>query len=145
MITYYLAGRYSRKIEFAEIAKKIEDTLGYCCSSSWLTELEKPDSTLDQVASDRLTFYALRDLHDILQADFTLFFAEDPLIGTPRGGRHVEFGYALAQKKPIVIIGPKENIFHYLPADFDITHYNTVEAFIAAETAEEDNANAAST
>ncbi len=29
------------------------------------------------------------------------------------GGRHVEFGYALAKGKPIVLVGPQRNVFHF--------------------------------
>ena len=32
-----------------------------------------------------------------------------------RGGRHVEFGLALAAGKRLCIVGPRENIFHFLP------------------------------
>lgn len=32
-----------------------------------------------------------------------------------RGGRHVEFGVAVASCKRLVVIGPRENIFHHLP------------------------------
>lgn len=31
-----------------------------------------------------------------------------------RGGRHVEFGIALEREIPIFVIGPRENIFHYM-------------------------------
>lgn len=33
-----------------------------------------------------------------------------------RGGRHVEFGMALAMDKRLVVVGPRENVFHLLPA-----------------------------
>ena len=44
-----------------------------------------------------------------------LFYSEHPDTATVRGGRHVEFGMALALGKPIFVYGHKENIFHYLP------------------------------
>ena len=31
-----------------------------------------------------------------------------------RGGRHIEFGYAMAQGKPLFIVGRPENVFHKL-------------------------------
>jgi len=32
-----------------------------------------------------------------------------------RGGRHVEFGLALAQGKHLILVGQPENVFHHLP------------------------------
>jgi hypothetical protein len=37
------------------------------------------------------------------------------IAGRNRGGRHVEYGMALASKKYVVIVGPAENVFHSLP------------------------------
>jgi hypothetical protein len=39
------------------------------------------------------------------------------------GGRHVEFGLALAQGKRVIIVGPRENVFHYLLPDAQIFAY----------------------
>lgn len=44
-----------------------------------------------------------------------------------RGGRHVEFGLAVAWEKRIVVIGPQENIFHWLPM---VEHYPNFDTFI---------------
>lgn len=32
-----------------------------------------------------------------------------------RGGREVEFGYAIKSEKWIWVVGPKRNVFHYMP------------------------------
>ena len=32
-----------------------------------------------------------------------------------RGGRHVEFGLAIAWGKPVYLVGERENVFHWLP------------------------------
>ena len=43
-------------------------------------------------------------------------FSEEPRAGgASRGGRHVEFGLALAWGKGVVVVGPRENVFHTLP------------------------------
>jgi len=44
-----------------------------------------------------------------------LFFSEPPDSHSKRGGRHVEFGLALAWGKRLMIVGPRENVFHCLP------------------------------
>ena len=31
-----------------------------------------------------------------------------------RGGRHVEFGIALARSKRLIVVGHRENVFHWL-------------------------------
>lgn len=56
---------------------------------------------------------AQRDLQDIREADFVLFFTDPPGQSTSRGGRHTELGYALALGKPVIVIGEPENIFQY--------------------------------
>jgi hypothetical protein len=54
------------------------------------------------------------DLEDINASTVVFCFTEPPGGGPARGGRHVEFGYALALKKRAVIIAPEglENIFY---------------------------------
>lgn len=37
-------------------------------------------------------------------------------IDAGRGGRHVEFGLAVALGKRLIVIGHRENLFHHLPA-----------------------------
>lgn len=44
---------------------------------------------------------------------------------------HVEFGYALALEKRMVIIGLRENIFHTHPM---VEHYHTFEEFLEHES-----------
>jgi hypothetical protein len=47
-------------------------------------------------------------------ADIIILFSEKSGI-SHRGGRHVEFGLAIGLKKRLIVIGPRENIFHCLP------------------------------
>jgi hypothetical protein len=132
-MTVYIAGRYSRRDEFRLVAKQLEDA-GIFVASRWLHE-DKPLQT--QMGDDSEDFYIETqeiDLADIESADEILFFAEDPLIGTPRGGRHVEFGFALAIARffgnmRISVIGPKENVFHY---NSNVKHFDSLENYIAA-------------
>lgn len=52
------------------------------------------------------------DLADIDAAQGVLSLTEDPTSGYQTGGRHVEFGYALARGKWLWLVGPSENVFH---------------------------------
>jgi len=70
---------------------------------------------------------ALADIQDIDRAEAILLYSEDPTVGVPRGGRHVEFGYALAKGKRLFVIGPKENIFHCVDG---VEHFADFNAFI---------------
>jgi hypothetical protein len=67
------------------------------------------------------------DVEDVKAADILIFFAEDPLVGVKRGGRHVEFGIAWTLGKPIYVINFKENVFHYLKG---VEHFESVDDLI---------------
>src|SRR6266540_3464925 len=100
----YLAARSDRRVELQELARSIEQ-LGHIVTSRWL-------AGLGQENADN----ALYDLTDVVVADALVLFTENPNEAGPlRGGRHVEFGYALHAGKTMFIVGPRENIFHELP------------------------------
>jgi nucleoside 2-deoxyribosyltransferase len=72
-----------------------------CRSPPWLQEPPNAE------AGDR----AVQDLRDIFQAD-TIVFIQDPV----SLGKHVEFGYAVAKNKNIILIGDGTGcIFYMLP------------------------------
>ena len=125
----YLAARYSRRNEMRSLASTLRCN-GFAVTSRWLTEDDPLDHKLGDQTPMFYTETARIDLEDIDNADTILFFAEDPLVGTPRGGRHVEFGYAIASGKRLCVVGGAENIFHYLPR---VEHFNSIESFISHE------------
>jgi nucleoside 2-deoxyribosyltransferase len=110
----YLAGQYARKLELREYAEQAK-AVGIYVGADWLEESEAPEATLDSVSDKVRSKYAQHDWWDIGACDEFVFFAEPQENQPPRGGRHVEFGMAIALGKPIVVIGQPENIFHYLP------------------------------
>ena len=59
--------------------------------------------------------FAQDDIEDVCFADVVINFTESPRSEANRGGRHVEYGIALALRKRLIIIGHRENIFHYVP------------------------------
>ena len=123
----YIAGRYSRRDEFRQVRDKLK-ARGYYITARWLDENEPLNSQMGEKCSEWYFQTQGADLIDIFRADAVLFFSEDPLVGTPRGGRHVEFGYALGLLKPIYVIGPRENVFHYNSL---VSHYESLEVFLA--------------
>ena len=58
--------------------------------------------------------YAEIDMEDVRAADCVINFTEPPDDGG-RGGRHVEFGFAVALGKRLIVVGYRENLFHHLP------------------------------
>lgn len=60
--------------------------------------------------------FAQHDWDDVMAADVVISFTEQPrTAGGSRGGRHVEFGAALAAGKRCIVVGWRENVFHCLP------------------------------
>lgn len=115
----YLAARYTSKLLLKTYAEQLRKE-GIEVTSSWLEEPHAPNTTMDELPEKDLTQYASDDLKDIDAADALVFFSIEPTQKSVRGGRHVEFGYALGTKKPILVVGPRENIFHHLPTVFQL-------------------------
>ena len=122
----YIAARYDRRDEMRTVARALRGA-GATFTSNWLGETGPLSAQMGDDSDDFYKMTSYVDLRDIESADIVLFFAEDPLVGTPRGGRHVEFGYALAKGKVVCVIGPKENVYHYHPR---VYHYPTLTAFM---------------
>ncbi|MCA1593050.1 MAG: hypothetical protein LC754_10450 [Acidobacteria bacterium] len=82
--------------------------------SSWVaTEDEKPRD--GESWEEAQCWWARRDLSEMYESHVVVSFTEDPSCNAPRGSRHVEFGYALATGKRLIVVGPIEAIFHALP------------------------------
>lgn len=125
----YLASRYSRRLELCEYRAELE-SWGHTVTSRWLNGshqivrdgtpigdngerlVEKGDC--DKANRLRVEF-AEEDYVDVTRSDMVISFTEAPDSNARRGGRHVEFGVALQAWKTLVVIGYRENIFHYLP------------------------------
>lgn len=106
----YMASMFKRRAELASYIPLLE-AAGHTCTSRWL--VEDHEMSYDTEA-DR---FAREDCADVVAAHAMINFTEvmpytDMLVG--RGGRHVEFGLAVAWETPICIVGPRENVFHHL-------------------------------
>src|SRR5712692_1754274 len=97
----YLAGRWSRRKAISERKSELEE-LGITVTSRWLTGSH--NGLAENLA-------AQEDLEDIDKAKIFILFTEYPYRGYLTGGRMVELGYAIAQKKEIFVYGPRENVF----------------------------------
>lgn len=110
----YLAGRYDRREELLGYSRELE-SMGYEIVSTWL------DGYHDGLPNDII---ANDDYADLLDAEIVIHFTETPEAGYNRGGRHVEFGLTYQIALRIIIVGPRENVFHWLP---DVEQYNSWE------------------
>jgi nucleoside 2-deoxyribosyltransferase len=124
----YLAGRYSRKEELRAVADMLNSKV-VTVTSRWLyrgMSDDFPNMAREDVPSEHQERFARQDLQDIREADAFVVIADPPR--TPsRGGKHVEFGYALALGKEIWVIGPSETVFHHLP---QVRHVDTLWQFV---------------
>lgn len=119
----YLAARYSRFPEMQRYRDQLAG-IGIRVPARWISgEHEKIDGIATHEQSQ---MFATDDMEDLLHADIVISFTEDPsadVNGRGRGGRHVEFGVALAsQHKRLIVVGYRENVFHHLP---DVEFYPT--------------------
>lgn len=108
----YTAARFSRRYELSMRAGELLND-GHIVTSRWLYhhEWDGGDDDLPPALSEA---FAEEDLEDIASSDVFVIFTDPPEKRTTRGGRHVESGYALALGLPVVVVGPRENVFHHL-------------------------------
>ena len=113
----YLAARYSRRLELCDYAASME-ARGHHITSRWLLGSHQAENDQLQRGAEAERF-AAEDLDDVRRAHAVIAFTEPPRSNTSRGGRHVEFGYALGLGIPLVIVGPRENVFGCLVDQFE--------------------------
>jgi hypothetical protein len=135
-LNIYLAARYSRHPEMRELRDTLHDQ-GHTVTSRWI-DLHKDENSVEPLGphessatAERLNEdpdscrpFALHDLDDIESADVVVSFTDSP---GGKGGRHVEFGYAVRAGKTMVVVGPNEHIFHTLAP----IHLVSIEVFLA--------------
>lgn len=129
----YLASRYQRREELCEYRAQLQQ-LGHEVQARWLDGkhqlsdkgipigdkgealIEGVDDGSTQVANaDLRAKFAADDWEDVTAAECVISFTEPPRSAANRGGRHVEYGIALAGGTRVIVVGHRENIFHWLP------------------------------
>lgn len=130
MMRWYLASRYSRHPEMQEHAKVLEEA-GQETVCRWIHGSH--DMQEDAHGNDDRARFAIEDMEDLTMTDGVISFTEPPValkpVKTPsKGGRHVEFGLGIALNKRMVVIGPREHVFHFLP---HVEVYDCLEEFLS--------------
>jgi hypothetical protein len=111
----YLAAAYERHAEMRGVRDALE-ALGHRITSRWidLHAGSVPEAfTMEELNADPGAYaqYAEADSEDLDAAGTVICFT-----GTPGIGHHVEFGIAVGRGgKRLVIVGPRERVFHALP------------------------------
>jgi len=132
----YLAARYTRRLELCGHADELR-TMGHIIDARWLLGAHQLDDTGAPIGEDGVALFesgspqapdqlrqkfATDDLDDVLAAEHLIAFTEQPRSSNSRGGRHVELGLALGARIPVTVVGPRENLFTWLP---EVEHFNT--------------------
>lgn len=141
MTIIYLAARYSRRLELCGYRAELQ-AAGFEVAGRWLDGGHQLSNTGDPIgehgenlveaggheAAELRLKFALDDLQDVSRAEHLIAFTEEPRSSNSRGGRHVELGIAIGRGIPVSIVGPRENIFCWLPG---VLQFPSWEAFRA--------------
>lgn len=104
MIKFYVAAPYEKKPE-AALMRDFLQREGFKNTSDWIDKVDPQTAAA-----------AERDLRNVLESDVVILMSFEEFRNKGTGGRHVETGYAIALNIPVLLIGPKTNIFHELPS-----------------------------
>lgn len=115
MLNVYLANMFSKIEETRKYRDNLETIHGMKVTSRWLEEKHNANVSINELAPSEYMAPAIDDIEDIDRSDVLVIFTVDGETPTRRGGRHWETGYAYGKGKKIIVCGPKENLFHFLP------------------------------
>jgi Nucleoside 2-deoxyribosyltransferase len=105
----YIASFFDTRARLVPVCEALEQK-GHQIVAHWIRH-ESSTATYATVTDGYRLACALKDMEDIRNAGL---FIIDTLDETPRGGREVELGLALAAGLPCWRVGPARNVFHQL-------------------------------
>lgn len=132
MIVYVAAPYAARGL----VARRVRDlvTLGFEIGCTWQ---DSPHLSDADVTGEALATFAAWDLTELGRADLLVSLAASDCGLTPTeaasGGRHVEFGVAVARDMRILHVGGPENAFHRLPQVRHAPDWPRALSWLAAE------------
>ncbi len=133
----YLAARFTRRKEMQRYAEELI-ALGHGVTARWVVGPPQSAHHPDQVSGHSVAYderVSVEDLKDVADADCIICFSEQPRETNKRGGRHVEFGLAVAAEKRIILVGPRENVFHFLPVVENFPNWAALREGLGSERA----------
>ncbi len=120
-VSIYLASRYDRLVEM-QAYRDLLNAAGYNVVARWVNGEHEAYDTDPHLRHK----FAQEDMEDVTRSNWVISFTEGPESNTRRGGRHVELGLGLGLGKRMIVIGWRENVFHYLP---QVEFYHTWSEF----------------
>lgn len=105
-VKFYIA---ARRQHFAKQIRSLLIELDHSSTAGWI---DSPHFGKKPYVDQLRTEEAQQDLLDVERADALIMYADNH---PSRGGRHTEVGIALAHRKPVIVVGDKENVFHWHP------------------------------
>lgn len=112
----YLAAQFKEQ-ETMRLWRRVLQDHGHIVTSRWLDHTE----TNDPIEANQK---ALIDLQDIDNSEYVISHTLNRGDLFTGGGRHIEFGYALAKGIELINVGGIENVFHQL---FNVTTVDTIQ------------------
>jgi hypothetical protein len=108
----YLAAAFERQLEILRYRNELE-AVGHTVTSRWNDPAQRHGGLVSMQGATMTDIerWAIEDIADLTAASTIINFTGQG----NRGGRHVEFGIGIALNKQLVIVGPLEHVFHYLP------------------------------
>lgn len=107
----YVAASWPRSEEAKALAAQLREA-GHIVTSTWFDrKLALTGYEPDLERSD-IQAQAEKDLVEVADSSAIVCITGDTLT---KGGRHAEFGIAAALGLHLIILGPREQVFHHLP------------------------------
>lgn len=136
----YIASFFADKDRVAARAKELTE-LGIECTMRWPYETAPHHATIKDFPDEYFRETAVFDLEDIFDADVLVLtvpndaqMADHSVRAMARGGRHFESGFmygliASGEKRELVLLGPRENVFHFLDGSSVTSKYPAIHQF----------------
>src|ERR1044072_1249606 len=116
----YLASGFHQRQELRKLAAQLKER-DYNVCSTWIwvdTRPERGDEVWDLFAKQ----IATSNILDLSMADI-LIVDGNGISETNHGGVAFETGFCFSRGKPVFLIGPKGNTFHWLDAVIEVKDY----------------------
>jgi hypothetical protein len=130
-IRLYVAADYAR-MEDARLLLKLAAMhvdIEPCCR--WVADGTPGDGLGGGLSLEEAGLAEAAGLDDLEDIDASELFIQLTTGELARGGRQVELGYAIAMSKSILVVGPKEHVFHYHPIVQQVTTNGEALAWLA--------------
>jgi nucleoside 2-deoxyribosyltransferase len=111
----YLASRFGNRKALREIRDILHADGQHDIVSRWIDVEDRPEGKSEENFWEN---WSKIDIEDLNACDCLILYTEGCIKDPPRGGMRFEEGYVYAQKKPVIVVGPRIIVFDQLPDKF---------------------------